>query len=136
MTLSKAAQELEKEFAEYEERKNQRQAPGWSPEVGSTIKVECIGLRMGVSEYGTYPIVVYKNLADGSALSVHAFHTILRKKLAELKTDIGSVQFLSYLGQQASHTRKDKDGESVQYHNYDVENVGEAITVREEGFTF
>lgn len=135
--LSKAAQEIEKDLAEYQERMMLRQAPAWRPEPKTTICGEVIGLRMGSSDFGSYPIVIYRNLLTNEIIAVHAFHTILRNKLAELKTDIGKQQWITYLGKQASRTRKDKDGEPGEYHNYDVENAGEDAGIgKEEGFTF
>lgn len=131
--LSREAQELEEYFA----RKAQRQAPAWMPEPGTTIKAEVIGLRMGQSEYGAYPIVIYRQ-ESGDVVAVHAFHTTLRETLQELGTTIGKWQYVSYDGKRASRTRKDSNGEPVQYHLYDVENVGEdsAIQGVDENFSF
>jgi len=136
------------EIEAYFERMEQRTAQGWRPEPGTTLDGTVIGLRMGSSEYGDYPIVVYKvnNMfkRDGtvvidaaSTVALHAFHQVLRERMAELKTDIDSRHYVTYLGQVESNTRKDKDGEPVKYHHYDAENYGENdITGRQEGFTF
>jgi hypothetical protein len=148
------------EIEAYFERKAYRQAPAWLPEPGSTLKGEVIGLKLGMSEYktpdspnGEYPIIIYKvmtalkpidgvlsvdtNVPIGSTVSIHAFHSILRTTLAELGTDIGKTQWVTYDGKQASRSRKDKDGNPVEYHLYDVENDGEpAVTGKDEGFKF
>lgn len=139
---SKDANEIEAYF----ERQAQRTAQGWRPNAGTTLKGEVIGLRMGSSEYGDYPIVVYKVLdmfrRDGSkvdhadTVSLHVFHQVLRERMMELKTDIGSQHFISYLGQVESNSRNDKDGAPVQYHHYDAENVGDEVAGKQEGFTF
>ena len=95
-TLSKDAADIEAYF----ERKAVRMAEAWMPAPGTTFRGLVIGLRMGGqnSPYGLYPVVVYKDLADNSTKAVHAFHQTLRDKLAELKTDIGSIQWISYEG--------------------------------------
>lgn len=124
--------DLDKALAEYKERMAQATAPAWMPEPETTVMGTVIGLRMGGQPepigYGYYPVVTYK-LPDGSIVAVHAFHSLLRERLAELKTEIGKVQMLTYLGQQASRqrTKKDADGKDipVEYHLYYVENYGE-----------
>lgn len=150
MAISKVAQAIEDEFAAYQERKNFRQAPAWMPEPGTTIKAEVIGLKMGSGDYGPYPIVVYKVLVspDGrsaleSTVSVHAFHTLLREKLAELHTEIGSVQWITYDGKVETNASKkaraaDPNAEKKEYHLYDVENDGqvEDVTGKDVDFKF
>ncbi len=127
---------------EYLKRQALRNAPAWMPEPGTTVRAKCIGLRMGDSDYGRYPIVVYSIRTDdgkdtGDIMAVHAFHSVLANRLAELKTDVGSDQWLSYLGTRQHRTEVDKKtGEPKEYHMYDVENFGEKVTVKEEGFTF
>ena len=135
--LSAAAQEAENYFA----RMEQRQAPAWMPEPGTTIRGTVKALRMGgltadEGGYGRYPIIIYRvvgirnpgeadfNVGDHGDIAVHAFHTLIRERLAELKTAPGSDQFVTYLGTRESRNRKDKDGKPVAYHNYDAENVG------------
>jgi hypothetical protein len=135
------------EIEAYFERMEQRTAQGWRPEPGTTMDGTVIGLRMGSSEYGDYPIVVYKVnkmfRADGTivpsrpTVALHIFHQVLRERMAELKTDIDTRQYVTYIGQVESNSRKDKDGDPVKYHHYDAENYGETETTgRQEGFTF
>lgn len=135
--LSKDAQELEAYFA----RKNTRMAEAWRPEPGTTFRGEVIGLRMAGQEpplgYGLYPVVVYRDLKDNSTKAVHAFHQTLRDKLAELKTEIGKVQWITYEGVRVTNATKDKDPkDQIRYHLYDVENDGEESAAVQEGFTF
>jgi len=143
MALSKAAQDLEKEFAEYEERRAVRNTPAWMPQPGDKFKAKVIGLRVGGSnsEYGEYPVIVYRNALNGETFAVHAFHTTLREKYREFANGdpqqlIDQEHFVSYLGKQESRTRKDKDGNAQPYHLYDAERVGEENTVIDMNFKF
>lgn len=135
MALSKEAKELE----EYFERMNTRTAPGWRPTPGTTERASVIGLAMRVDGgYDPYPVITYKR-ADGSTFAVHAFHKVLRDRLAELKTDIGSDQYVTYIGPRPHNTIKNEDGTPKSYHMYDAENVGDAkdtVNGKEEGFHF
>ena len=122
----------------YFARKEMAKAPAWRPDPGTTVKAEVIGLRMGDGgEYGPYPIVIYRG-ESGNVFAVHAFHTLLRERLAELGTTIGLWQYITYEGRRESTKRKDASGNAVQYHDYYAENVGAESTVegKEEGFHF
>jgi len=146
-TASKTAKSVD-EIEAYFEGKKLRQAPAWMPESGSTIKGEVIGLKMGDGDYGQYPIIVYKVLYStndaavvGETVSVHAFHTIMRQSLAELKTDIGSVQWITYEGERETNDSKrkrklDPKSEATMYHLYDIINDGDNITGKDENFAF
>jgi len=137
--------DLDAALADYKERMAQATAPAWMPEPDTTVMGTVIGLRMGGTPepvgYGFYPVVTYK-LPDGSVVAVHAFHSLLRERLAELKTEIGKVQMITYLGQKSSRTRtkKGEDGKDipVEYHLYYVENYGEKSANRgvDEDFKF
>jgi hypothetical protein len=132
--LSAAAQEIEEFF----QRKQLNTAPAWLPQPGTVMAAEVAGLRMGESGYGPYPIVVYK-LDSGEFVSVHAFHTLLRTRLAELGTDVGKRQILSYDGLVPKNkaTKEEIEKGLDKYHMYYVENAGQAaVTAKEEGFTF
>lgn len=124
--LSTEAQELEAYF----ERMNQRTAPGWRPTPGTTERATVIGLAMREDGgYEDYPVITYKR-ADGSTFAVHAFHKVLRDRLAELKTDIGSDQYVTYIGARPHNTIKNEDGTPKLYHMYDAENVGDEKTTQ------
>lgn len=140
MALNKATPN-DDALAEYRKRMELRNAPGWRPAPNTTVRAEVIGLHMGESEYGPYPKIIYRRKEyDGTpteeVFALHAFHQVLKDRLRELGTDIGKEQFLTYLGTRASGTRVDSKGEAVEYHNYDVENVGETAAAKSEGFTF
>lgn len=116
----------DEEMATFIRNRNLAKAQAWLPEPDTTIVATVVGLRLGsTEEYGDYPIIVY-SLDNGEFIAVHAFHTLLRERLAELGTDIGKRQILSYLGTKASRKRVDSKGNPVEYHDYYVENAGEA----------
>jgi hypothetical protein len=132
---SDSASEIEAYFI----RKELRLAAGWRPEPGSWFRGKVIALSMREDgEYGPYPIVVYRVITSGgptkpepgSVLSLHAFHTIIRERLAELETDMDMVQWVSYEGAKPSGKRK-KPGtdEPQEYYLYDVENDGAATNI-------
>jgi hypothetical protein len=138
--LSKEAQEME----DYFERMNVRTAPGWRPEPGVTERATVIGLALREGTYGktvedrTYPVITYKR-KDGSTFAVHAFHQVLRDRLAELQTDIGKEQYITYIGPKMGPAEDDPNKMEVKYHMYDAENVGDETTAqvgKEEGFHF
>lgn len=141
MATAKTTEQRKSELEEYFERKATRMAEAWRPEPGTTFKGEVIGLRMAGQEppmgYGVYPVIVYRDLADNSTKAVHAFHSVLREKLAELKTEIGKQQFITYEGDRVTNATKDKEPkDQIRYHLYDVENVGDESSAVQEGFTF
>jgi hypothetical protein len=133
--LSKDAQELE----EYFQRRDARTAPGWTPTPGTTDRATVIGLAMRTDGgYDPYPMITYRR-KDGSTFTVHAFHKVLRDRLAELQTDIGKEQYISYIGPRPHNTIKNEDGTPKNYNMYDAENVGEVVEAtsgKEEGFHF
>lgn len=143
MALNKAAQAIEDEFAAYEERRALRQTEAWMPEPGTTVKGKLVGLRIGGenSEYGVYPVFVYRNLVDGSNFAVHAFHTTIRERYRALAGGVpeallGQEHFVSYQGVRKSRNRVDKNGQPQEYYLYDVEIVGSQDTQVQEGFAF
>ncbi len=121
----------------YQAARQVRQAPAWMPEPGTTVRAKVIGLKMGTSDFGAYPIIVYRewdgNEYNGKTFSVHAFHTVLRERLAELKTDIDAEQFLTYEGERTSRSRVDKDGNPQNYHSYDVDTLENVLKLAQVG---
>lgn len=114
-------------------------APGWRPsETDEKIleNVTVVGLRMHHhDEYGATPVVVYRK-TDGTYASVYAFHTVLRERLAEIGTKVGSVHNVAYLGSQTSNTRVDANGDPQRYESYYAENAGQEMTAVSEDFAF
>lgn len=113
-------------------------APGWRPDnAGDKLeKATVIGLRMHHdAEYGDSPVIVYR-LQDGAFRAVYCFHQVLRDRMKELGTKIGSVQTIVYLGQQTSNTRKDSNGDPQKYESYYAENDGDNLEVVTPDFAF
>lgn len=126
---------MKNELEDYFKRMEQAKAPAWRPDPGTTVVAEVIGLSMREGDYGPYPCVTYK-MEGGAVLNVHAFHTMLRERLAELKTDIGVMQVITYAGLR-DKTKPNAKGETEQYHDYYVENFGaEDTVVKSADFSF
>lgn len=124
----------------FEERMAIATAKGWIPkQEGSPqalMDAEVISLQTHHdTSYGDSPKIIYR-LTDGSYVAVYAFHQVLRERLAELGTKIGSRQNLQYLGSQTSRTRLDSDGNPQRYESYYVENVGDELKVIADNFAF
>lgn len=125
------------DLAAYLDRKNLRNAPPWMPEPGTTVRGKVIGLTVAESDYGPYPRVIYRNTVTGEVFAVHAFHSVLRDRLVELKTEVGIEQYLSYDGKRKHNKNVDpKTGEPLEYHMYDVENVGQEETSKSDSFSW
>jgi len=120
-------------------------APAWRPDaepdtaefIGEVIGLYMTGKTTSEGGYGRYPAVVYK-LDNGSYRTVHAFHTLLRQQLAELKTEIGKRQFLAYRGTKRKNnaTQEEIDKGLADYHVTFVHNIGEEIKPVSEDFAF
>jgi hypothetical protein len=93
-------------------------AHAWRPEAGAVLEGHLVAVVKRTSEYGTYPVLVIDDGVNESFHAFHAFHSISRDKLKTLKPARGEKITIAYAGQQASRTRKDKDGEPVEYHSY------------------
>jgi hypothetical protein len=128
--------ELEAYFA----RMEMATAPAWRPESGDTIVGEIVGLKMGDGgEYGPYPIVVLKTIGGTGGpmhFAVHAFHTLLREALKELKVEMGSRIVITYLGTMEKNVQKDPE-KPQSYHMYYVEDFDKAQSADvDENFSF
>jgi hypothetical protein len=110
-------------MARYKLQMKMRTAPAWRPAPNTTMYGVVVDMGIGESGFGEYPIITYK-LEDDSYVKVHAFHTLMRDKLAELNTVKGSEQFLTYLGLTLKNSSKDKKEDELEatdkYHMYDV----------------
>jgi hypothetical protein len=127
------------EIEEYFKRMEQAKAPAWMPEPGTTIVGEVIGMHMRDSGYGNYPVITYR-VDGGAVINVHAFHTLLRQNLADLKTDIGKKQIITYAGKREKlHPTEEEIKKGLNaYHDYYVENFGEGSPMvgKSEDFQF
>jgi hypothetical protein len=140
-----AKTESQARMDEYLLRMEIAKAPAWMPNKGDVLVGEVIGLQMrGTTEemggYGLYPCITYRQLdpsATPQIVNLHAFHGMIRERLAELKTDLGSRQIVTYLGPRKKTTANPK-GEFEEYHDYyaeDFDTVGTAAA-KAEDFTF
>lgn len=113
-------------LAMFSERMMVAKAPAWMPAPGDVMVATVIGLSMREGDYDPYPCVTYRK-DDGSVVNVHAFHTLLRERLAELKTNMGSKHILTYNGTRDKNQLNAK-GETESYHDYYVEDYNAVMT--------
>lgn len=85
-------------------------APAWRPEAGEQLDGEIVGLDTRMADSGRYAIVTVRT-AEGER-AVHAFHSVLRRQLAELRPRRGERLVVGYHGRRAG---ADRD-----YHAYTV----------------
>jgi hypothetical protein len=136
-TAKKLSAELEAYFA----AKELQTAPAWRPSPGDTLIGEVIGLRMGDGDHGPYPIVVIRR-EDKTCASVHAFHTLIREQLRDMKCNIGMRVAISYDGEKVTNKTADlAEDKQESYHVYfcaDLSKLGTADGVApvETGFSF
>lgn len=84
----------------------------WRPTAGDEITGKLISVEARESGYGPYPMLALD--VDGSEVSVHAFHTVLRTELAKRRPKPGDELTIKYLGK--TPDSKDRKG----YHSYRV----------------
>lgn len=79
---------------------------GWRPSAGDSITGKVFSLERGWSDYQGefYPIVTIEQ-SDGKRVNVHAFHAVLKNRLAAVRPGIGDTLTITYHGQ-----RDSKDG--------------------------
>jgi hypothetical protein len=75
----------------------QAEAEGWRPEKGEQIDGVVLGVKVGTSTFGEYPIVFILT-KDGNPVAVHAFHTTLQNELISSRPERGDAIFVAYLG--------------------------------------
>lgn len=102
-------------------------APAWLPEKDDLLIGELVGVRKGESEYGVYPVLVFKELETGEYTAFHAFHGMARDRMAELKPSIGTVMNILYLGTRETNKTKGSDDPTV--YNLYVINLGDGSEV-------
>ena len=134
-----AVNSIEAALIAFQERKANATAKAWRPEPGDTLAYEVVQLKMGADAgYGTYPIIVGKNMDTGEPVAIHAFHTMLREGLRDAGCDIGKRLITSYIGEETKNKPNAK-GEFEKYHMYYTEEINldatEVVAVTED-FTF
>ena len=106
-----------------------RSAVAWRPAPGDTVEGTVVKLlrRDGAGDLGPYPVIVMDTGAPHYT-AVHAFHTLCRDALKELKTAPGDEVTIAYLGKVESKNMG-ADGKKRYYHNYIVIGNGVDSTV-------
>lgn len=110
-----------------------RSAAAWRPSPGDMVDGRVVKLLARESDFGLYPIVVI-DTGDVNYVAVHAFHTILRDALRELKTKPDDELVIVYQGKIQSNKPYGEDAETGKklyrsYHNYLVIGNGVDSTV-------
>jgi len=90
-------------------------APGWRPAIHEVVQGTVIELseRLGFDDVA-YPIIVVRKDA-GDEVALHAFHTVLRAKLAEAKPVVGDRIAVRFEGKIKAKTEGHKP-----YHGYSL----------------
>lgn len=87
-------------------------AKGWVPQPGDKVTGTVIDVDTATSEYGEYPLIEVQR-PDGSTVAVHAFHTVLKKRIESKRPKIGDRIGIVYFG-------KDEGGKFGGFENYKV----------------
>lgn len=96
-----------------EDRLNAEPAPGWKPEKGDMVIGEIISISTAPgTNWGPYPLIEIET-DDGTAIAIHAFHTVIRTEIQRLQPAEGDRIGVKFLG-----TQKTKDG--TEYEGYNV----------------
>lgn len=98
-------------------------ATAWCPAPGDVLEGVLVAVTRRSTEYGAYPCVIVDPAmgeGDGALWAWHAFHTIAKEKLKELRPTPGERITIAYPGPTESRKRTDKDGNPVTYHPYIV----------------
>lgn len=93
-------------------------AVAWAPQPGDILDAHLVAVVKRPSEYGAYPVLILDRGDDLMFAAFHAFHSIARDKLRELKPARGERVVIAYPGPQDSRKRKDSKGNPVTYHPY------------------
>jgi hypothetical protein len=82
-------------------------APGWRPKEGDKLVGKVTDLTLGWSDYtqSNYPIVTVHDEDKDEDVAIHCFHYVLKKKMEELKPQVGERIGVAMTGSKPS-----KDG--------------------------
>jgi hypothetical protein len=110
-----------------------RSAQAWRPSAGDMVDGTVVKLLARESDFGIYPIVIM-DTGEPQYIAIHAFHTILRDALRELKTKPSDELVVVYQGKTQSNKPYGEDAETKKklyrsYHNYLVIGNGVDSTV-------
>ena len=89
-------------------------AKAWRPAAGESITGTVANLRRQDDEYGGHVVVTLnESLSEEPVFTaVHAFHSVLKKQLSDLKPGKGAQLQITYLGK--------VEGKNQPYHSYVV----------------
>lgn len=73
------------------------EAEGWKPEAGDEIDGTVLGVKIGTSTFGSYPIVFVLG-ADEEPVAVHCFHEVLGNEMRTQRPERGDSVYIKYLG--------------------------------------
>jgi hypothetical protein len=73
------------------------EATGWRPEQGSEVEGTVLGVKIGSSSFGTYPIV-FVLPDDEDPIALHCFHTVLENEMRSQRPERGDRLYVKYLG--------------------------------------
>jgi hypothetical protein len=104
-----------------------RSALAWRPSPGDMLDGKVVKLIARESDFGIYPIVIL-DTGDVMYTAVHAFHSLLRDALKELKVGPDDELVIVYQGKIESKNAG-PDGKKRSYHNYIVIGNGVDSTV-------
>lgn len=92
-------------------------APAWMPEEGDTILGVITSISVGPDNgFGPYPIVTILT-NDGELKAVHAFHTVLKDRLYDIRPKVDEIIGIKFLG----HIQPDDSDKAINdYYAYKV----------------
>lgn len=99
-----------------------RDSEPWKPEDEDTVLGTVLAIAERDGGYGPYPVVTLET-ADGRELEIHAFHRLLRDKLASIDVWPGDQLGIRYLGQKVT-----ADGSGRYFAYRVVHQMGERLT--------
>lgn len=102
-------------------------AQAWRPNPGDTLTGALVHRDLRTTEHGTYPVVYLAPEGWDGLIAVHAFHTTLKDGFKTLAPTRGEFISITYAGMKASNSRKDKNGDPVEYHHYAVYRPGDTV---------
>lgn len=75
------------------------EATGWRPEKGDELEGVVLGVKIGTSTFGDYPIVfILPDGDDSDPIAVHGFHEVLSNELRGQRPEQGDRLFVKFLG--------------------------------------
>lgn len=89
--MHETMQEMELQLA-------QDYAPAWMPEEGDSILGVVASVSIGPDNgFGPYPIITILT-GEGELVAVHAFHTVLKDRLVDIRPKVDEIIGIKYLG--------------------------------------